>query len=83
MDEYWAGNEDLYEMVLHAALTGESLDQLIESRSSSSRILFAKSNGKCDDFPRKIQSIVTPKRSVSSAAAVSLMGRFPPSHLDQ
>lgn len=80
-EEYWRGSERLYRLACRAAMTGESLDQLV--RDSTARILAARSNGNLSHLPRIRKSSDTPNLSTSKAAKGSVIALFPPSKRDQ
>jgi len=78
---YWDGSEPLRAAAERAAVTGESVDQLFWA--SMARIRSAKSSGNAPHLFRMRKSSVTPYRSTSKAAIVSLMARRPFSNRDQ
>lgn len=73
----------LYGLAVIAEITGESLDQLFFRERSISRILSARSTGRLPQRLSIKKSRVTPYRSTSAAAIVSVSGLCPFSKRDQ
>lgn len=71
----------LYGLAMRAALTGESLDQLVVT--SMARMRCANSSGSVAHLPRMMKSSVTPNLSTSSTANGSVIPRLPFSNRDQ